>query len=69
LIYNIFHKKACCTFDSATLGLSPIAIAMNIKKYVFSQMTSFLPKSYFERLVERAMTEQKVEASVSGTDY
>ena len=27
---------------------------MNIKKYVFSQMTSFLPKRYFERLVEKS---------------
>ena len=26
---------------------------MNIRKYVFSQMTSFLPKRYFERLVEK----------------
>ena len=26
---------------------------MNAGKYIFSQMTAFLPKRYFERLVER----------------
>lgn len=50
----MFSKNACRTFESVTLGLGQIAIAMNIKKYVFSQMTSFLPKRYFERLVEKS---------------
>ena len=49
--YKVEVPKACIVLKNDVID-NPI-LRMNIKKYVFNQMTSFLLKRYFERYAKR----------------
>ena len=47
------HKKGCRTFEMLTFAPKRKTEHMNLGQYIFVQITRFLPKRKFERLVEK----------------